>query len=213
MRKQFQATDGGLGIVQRLCVHFFFEEGVEGAPPLFFSMPPTARPPRQFWANAAALVGWAGVLGCALVTTGLPRALLLATLVLETLCVFEVAQIALGLAVGNVALGVAVHAVRLAVLCMMPVTPHAASSRLVLLAWSATEVARYPMFLFPGSRVARRLRYLAPLLTFPIGALAETHVAYGAIRATSGLAAAVVALNLIGGPAAYRALIRKAQRA
>ena len=60
--------------------------------------------------------------------------------------------------------------------------PNAAVSafvaKLILAAWSATEVARYPMVLFPSSAGLKTFRYLMPLVTFPLGAGTEAFAAY-----------------------------------
>ena len=42
------------------------------------------------------------------------------------------------------------------------------------------------MFLAPASRSARRLRYLAPILTFPLGAGAEAYAAYSSLGMFTG---------------------------
>ena len=71
----------------------------------------------------------------------------------------------------------------------------------------------------------RTLRYAVPVLTFPLGAGAEAYVAYAAesliapnARASAGakllrlLVVLVVPANVLGGLAAYPALINKAIR-
>ena len=163
-------------------------------------------------------VGWAGVLlGTLFVADG---SFAPAVFALEMVCVFEVVQIALGVAGGNLALGSVLHATRLSVLTVcMPVAHTKLASKLVLLAWSATEVARYSMFLFPTSRPARVLRYSVPVVTFPLGALAEAYIAYTAhwsLREADaswvyiGIASLVASLNLVGGPIAHRLFVEKA---
>ena len=54
-------------------------------------------------------------------------------------------------------------------------------SLLVLYSWSLTEVGRYPMYLFPQSPIARCVRLVLPLFTFPSGAAAKALCAYGAL--------------------------------
>merc|ERR1712060_362394 len=99
-----------------------------------------------------------------------------------------------------------------------PALPASLSAKVVVLAWSLTEVARYPMFLLPTSRAARILRYMAPLLTFPLGVAAEAYSAYlalphlasrsGLIRFCVGL---VVATNLgLGVPVGFPGIVAKA---
>ena len=80
------------------------------------------------------------------------------------LCVFETIQIAMGVAKGNLTLAVPLHYTRsLECLVIMPAVPTAIPTKLILLAWSVTEVCRYPMYLFPSSTAARVLRCLAPV--------------------------------------------------
>ena len=91
-------------------------------------------------------------------------------------------------------------------------------TRLVLLAWSLTEICRYPMFLLPQSGVARMARYLAPIVTFPLGAGAEAMCAYlaltplragGYASLLCGLVKMIVPVNLLGGLGAYGGLVKK----
>ena len=81
---------------------------------------------------------------------------------------------------GDLALGITVHYTRL--LMWFITLPNAAVSafvvKLILVAWSATEVARYPMVLFPSSAGLKTFRYLMPLVTFPLGAGTEAFAAY-----------------------------------
>ena len=81
---------------------------------------------------------------------------------------------------GDLALGITVHYTRL--LMWFVTLPHAEVSpfvvKLILVAWSATEVARYPMVLFPSSAGLKTFRYLVPLVTFPLGAGTEAFAAY-----------------------------------
>lgn len=48
----------------------------------------------------------------------------------------------------------------------------------VLLSWAVTEVGRYPMYLAPSNNTCRKIRLVLPLVTFPMGALAEFCGAY-----------------------------------
>jgi hypothetical protein len=99
-------------------------------------------------------------------------------------------------------------------------------SLLVLYSWSLTEVGRYPMYLFPQSPIARRVRLVLPLFTFPAGAAAEALGAYGALArllrrgapdggsashwAAATLLGLVVFVNAGLGPTlAYPALLKK----
>ena len=183
------------------------------------------RPAWQTALNAIALLGWCNVLASLLVTWptatlswGSP--LLNTTLILEGICAFEVVQIAMGMAKGNLPLGVVLHYTRLLIaLVVMPLVPATLAAKLVILAWAVTEVARYPMFLLPTSAVARTLRYVTPVATFPLGAGAEAMCAYLSLNllAASGassmlyyMVACVVPMNLLGGLAAYGGLVKKA---
>ena len=181
------------------------------------------RPKWQSALNILAFVGWCGVLSTLIyswpdtIEWGSP--LLTATILLESVCAFEVVQIALGMARGNLPLGVVLHYTRLMeCLLIMPSVPTALSVKLVLLAWSVTEVCRYPMFLLPQSGVARMARYLAPIVTFPLGAGAEAMCAYLALTPLraggyssllSGLVKMIVPVNLLGGLGAYGGLVKK----
>jgi hypothetical protein len=98
----------------------------------------------------------------------------------------------------------------------------------VLYAWSITEVCRYPMYLLPdkasssssssSAALARRVRLVAPLFTFPPGCAAEAYGAYRALLAITdrndgvklGLLVMVILVNgLLGPTMAYPALLKK----
>ena len=91
-----------------------------------------------------ALAGWGAALGMVLVqwphvSAGLSTPLMRLTLSVEAICVFEVCQIALGLARGNLVLGVVLHYTRVIIaLVVFPIVPTHLASRLVLLAWRGT---------------------------------------------------------------------------
>ena len=173
--------------------------------------------------NVTALAGWAtaGVMACREPLAAVPSdALRRLMFGLQGICAAEVLQILLKLMPGDAALGVALHSIRFTVLAY--VMPHQPTvSKLVVGAWVATELCRYPMFLFPRSSLARKLRYAAPVVTFPIGTGVE---AFGAYQATWGAHAqkgalpqallhAVMAINLLGGLAWYPSIVKKAMRA
>ena len=163
--------------------------------------------------NELALAGWTGVLLHATFGTTLSPDLIYGIVFLESICVVEVTRIALGTARGNLAMGVAVHATRLLMTTVLPTVAHSRAARLVVLAWAATEVCRYPMFLRPRSAKLRALRYLAPVLTFPVGAVAEALCAYTALSTRiplRPLVALVVPGNLVGGPLVYWAIVKRA---
>jgi hypothetical protein len=171
-------------------------------------------------------------------------------LFLEAICVIEVGRIAIGQLKGNLVLGIVLHMIRMS--CLLIVLPagllsenYSSSSsstdnnnnnntKLILYSWALTEVGRYPMYLFPSSNVARYVRLVLPIVTFPIGAFAEAVGAYWHLKqlllvggdnddddatATSpsllhwvkvGLLVMVVGINSILGPTmAYPALLKK----
>lgn len=153
-------------------------------------------------------------------------------LFLEGICFIEVGRIAIGQLKGNLVLGVILHLIRMS--CLLIVLPAALSSMedkkvlvstLVLYSWALTEVGRYPMYLFPSSGVARYIRLVLPIFTFPVGAFAEAVGAYwhlkqllvdDAITKSSlhwlqvGLLVMVVGINTLLGPTmAYPALLKK----
>ena len=113
--------------------------------------PQQQRPVWQTALNACALFGWLGVLSFLCwewesVSGAWGSTLLSTTLALEAVCVFELAQIVLGTARGNVLLGAIVRGVRaLSALVVLPAMPHALPTKIVLLAWSLTEVCRRPV--------------------------------------------------------------------
>lgn len=157
-------------------------------------------------------------------------------LLLELICLTEVARIALGQLRGNLILGTVLHAIRLT--CLLLVLP-GGLARLdsdpgfyggehemcmtVLYSWSLTEVGRYPMYLFPESGAARNVRLLLPLVTFPVGAAAEALGAYSVMTGLMDLGekdmvhwAKICALGMVlfvngvlGPTMAYPALLKK----
>ena len=139
--------------------------------------------------NIFALLGWA-VLLCAAFAyfrAPLPAHFYALAVVCELICASEVVQIMIGVLRGRLALGVILHYTRLlvllAVLSLPAVAPSLAAS-LVYVAWAATEVFRYPMFLSNATMV-RKLRYAVPVVTFPVGAVAEAWACYLCLLYTS----------------------------
>lgn len=102
-----------------------------------------------------------------------------ATVVLELVCALDVFRMLTGSLRGNWVLGVPLHYTRLFVLLgVLPKLPTGINTgEMVLLAWSVTEVCRYPMYLFP-SPFTTSLRDKIPVLTFPIGAGYEAFACY-----------------------------------
>ena len=174
----------------------------------------------QFGLNAVALLGWGGVLhtlaaNWATVSLANGTWLIRTTLCLECVCWFEVAQILTGAAKGNAVLGLCIHVARSIVLFVVfPTLPTATASKLALLAWAVTEVMRYPMFLAPHSSILRALRYLAPLVTFPLGAFAEAAACYAAVPLLTSpvkyMVGSVVPYNSLGFFAGYGVMVKKA---
>ena len=125
---------------------------------------------------------------------------------------------------GNVLLGIGLHYTRLFVcLAVFPRLPaDDATIYAVLLAWSLTEVARYPFYIAP-SPATSALRYACPVLTFPVGAGAEAYACYLLLPPLEAEAAAPAALrwaamaqigvNSLGGLWAYPPMVRKAAAA
>jgi len=150
--------------------------------------------------NSAALTGWTFILAILLSqpsewTTQFfepslsDRILLIDLLILlECICFIEVGRIAVGQIKGNFILGAVLHMIRMT--CLLLVLPRGLADErdtvciMVLYSWALTEVGRYPMYLVPSSSVARYVRLVLPIVTFPIGAIAE---AVGAFRALSKL--------------------------
>lgn len=154
--------------------------------------------------------------------------------ILESICIIEVCRIAFGQLKGNLLLGLVLHAIRFT--CLIYVLPNGVSllpcdvtTIFVLYAWSITEVTRYPMYLYPTSDIARRVRLVVPLVTFPVGCMAE---AYGSYRTLEkeykysreegvgtnlikiGMLGMVILINgLLGPTMAYPALLKKGVRA
>merc|ERR1711871_161767 len=134
--------------------------------------------------NWTAFLGWAvlAAITCSTWSDAVKPSERVLQLVLfcEFLCCTETVKIALGMLRGDFALSFTVHYTRL--LMFFVTLPHAEVSplvvKLILLAWSFTEVGRYPMVLFPESQALKTIRYSIPLVTFPMGAGTEAFAAY-----------------------------------
>lgn len=221
---------GGAPAVSRLIdslrdvgIRFEVEEALKTVAPKAPTVE-TKRPAWQTALNVLALSGWSVVLAYIVATwasldlsRGSP--LMLAIMALESVCAFEVVQIALGMAKGNLPLGIILHYTRLLIMYIMPLVAASLSAKLVVLAWATTEVCRYPMFLAPSSHPVRIMRYAAPVLTFPLGAGGEAMIAYIALTplAAAGtgstlywMVAMILPMNLLGGIFAYGSIVAKA---
>mmetsp|Transcript_5068 Transcript_5068/g.8617 ORF Transcript_5068/g.8617 Transcript_5068/m.8617 type:complete len:221 (+) Transcript_5068:96-758(+) len=141
---------------------------------------------------------------------------------LEGICVIEVIRIAVGDLPGNLVLGAVLHTIRL--ITITQVMPNQVLSShwtapAILLSWAVTEVSRYPMYIFPGSGACRSVRMVTPLVTFPVGCIAEGAGAYLVLTSTLGdvdalwlkaMLAAIIFVNGVLGPTmAYPALLKK----
>jgi len=137
---------------------------------------------------------------------------------LEAICVVEVVRILVGDLPGNFVLGAVLHAIRFtAVTQILPANPPDHwTVPAVLGSWAATEVGRYPMYMFPNVEFLRSARMVVPLFTFPVGCFSEAYGAYlvfadgdtpAWLRAVLGM---VLFVNGVLGPAlAYPALLKK----
>jgi hypothetical protein len=168
-------------------------------------------------ANSGCLLGWALVLGWTLrhqlrsfrpgASSSSPPPLWATplsqlVLLLELFCCIEVVRMLVGALRGNVVLGVALHYTRLLVcLAIFPLSPSAWTTTAVLLAWSVTEVGRYPFYIWP-SPATEQLRYALPVLTFPIGAGVEALACYLALPTLQGALYYMVGSSAVARPAA-----------
>jgi len=136
---------------------------------------------------------------------------------LEGICMVELMRIFLGKLKGNLVLGVVLHAIRLVTLLeTIPRLPNHWTGVAILGSWAATEVFRYPMYIYPEIQKLRSIRLVVPLATFPVGAFSEAWAAYLVFcnpESSLGLKAAlsvVLFVNGILGPTlAYPALLKK----
>uniref|UniRef100_A0A7S4EVZ9 very-long-chain (3R)-3-hydroxyacyl-CoA dehydratase n=1 Tax=Chrysotila carterae TaxID=13221 RepID=A0A7S4EVZ9_CHRCT len=173
--------------------------------------------------NLIAFVAWIVLLVQMLSLGKNPRdiTVFMLTLGCECICLLEVMQICAGLIKGNVAFALVLHYTRMLLLLGVLIKPHIAASEAghaIIYAWAITEVCRYPYYMSPNSSICRKLRYIVPLITFPIGAVAEAYCAYLAFplikhRLLKSMVGMVVPTNLIGGAFVYANIAGKAQSA
>ena len=169
--------------------------------------------------NPIALAGWSYV--AYLVATSPPphEAAIQPSLALELICFVEVLRMVLSDLPGNLVLGAVLHSIRLlALTVILPRTDPANAwlATAVLGAWAATEVSRYPMYVVKGMGVARLLRMVVPMVTFPIGCGAEAYSAYlvfgqpGTTPVLKGALGLMIAVNALLGPTlAYPVIMTK----
>ena len=170
--------------------------------------------------NWIALIGWSLVAATTVIicnTKSTPSApLLQLTLVCELISAIDVVRIAVGHLRGDLILGIDVHYTRLMMYCFT-MSHEAVPSivvKLILLAWSLTEVTRYPMVLFPKQAALKTIRYAVPLVTFPLGAGTEAYAAWLVLNVTphTPLKVAlfgIVLVNVIGGTFWYPSMVAK----
>ena len=134
----------------------------------------------------------------------------------ELICASEVIKIGLGMMRGDLILGFTVHYTRMLMIFVVMPDPSVSclNQKIIILAWAATEVARYPMVLFPDSKPLRTFRYAAPLVTFPQGAGSEAWAAYSLLQFTQNQAlyvalCLVVLVNVGGGIVWYPSMVKK----
>ena len=176
--------------------------------------------------NVVALVGWTAVAGATVATYLNPppssffnTVIWNSTFICECICCVDIVRIALGQLRGDLILGLDVHYTRLMMLLFTLRHPDvsALNVQLILLAWSLTEVARYPMVLLPNVPKLKTIRYAMPLVTFPLGAGTEAYAAYVVLQTTPNLAlklalGMIVLVNCIGCPVWYPSMARKVIR-
>lgn len=175
--------------------------------------------------NLIAFVAWLGT-SCLFVIdlvrlNGLSSITLFAVSLSEWFCVLEVIQIGLGLIRGRLVIGVGLHSIRVFIITVIfPLVPASLASQLVMIAWTTTEICRYPMLLMrkpsPSllASTLRKIRFVAPVLTFPLGAGSEAWAIFLALPQLTGalyfIAVALIPNNLLGGALVYRSILKKA---
>jgi len=137
----------------------------------------------------------------------------------ELICASEVVRIGLGMMRGDILLGFTVHYTRLLMIFVVMPDPSVTclNQKVIILAWAATEVARYPMVIFRDIKPLRTLRYAVPLITFPQGAGSEAWAAFSLLQVTNnqmlfGALCLVVLINVGGGLVWYPSMVRKVHK-
>ena len=171
-------------------------------------LPPPAKA-FDFWTllNVVAWIGWSCVLASAAYDAKL-------VLILELMCCAELLRMVVGVLKGNVRVGLILHATRLIVYHQVLPTHYTTQ---ILQVWSVTELARYPYYVFK-SPLTFALRSFVPLITFPLGVVAETLGLVARLRdddastAVKCLCALPLVTTLLA-PIGYWSLLKKAVRA
>ena len=170
--------------------------------------------------NFVALLGWVLVVLLTALSWNEPgppsEGLMKLTLFCECISASEAGRIALGVLRGDLALAITVHYTRLLMWFVTLADPSVTSTtvKLVLTAWSVTEVGRYPMVLFPQSAALKTLRYAVPVVTFPLGAGMEAWASYNVLMVTTNnllrvALACVIVVNVGGGAVWYPSMVAK----
>lgn len=136
----------------------------------------------------------------------------------EAFCLVEVFQILIGAIGGRLVFGLILHATRCFIIGVaIPVGYEMVPAKLVLVAYTFTEICRYPMLLTnKGSLHAflRKVRYIVPVVTFPLGASSEAWLLYSVMSQLSPIlcfVAWLLILNIVfGGLSVYPSLVKKA---
>ena len=92
---------------------------------------------------------------------------------LEAICCVEVLRMVVGDLRGSWVTGLLLHYTRVVVIATVLPTASEVLARTILVAWAATELCRYPCYVFKGSPFLLRVRSAAPVVTFPLGAGSE----------------------------------------
>ncbi|KAH8067558.1 hypothetical protein JL721_7400 [Aureococcus anophagefferens] len=136
---------------------------------------------------------------------------------LEAICCVEVLRMVVGDLRGSWVTGLLLHYTRVVVIATVLPTASEVLARTILVAWAATELCRYPCYVFKGSPFLLRVRSAAPVVTFPLGAGSELVACYfryqasdGALRSALGFQ---VLLNVFGSLYTYPNMVARARKA
>ena len=136
---------------------------------------------------------------------------------LEAICCVEVLRMVVGDLRGSWVTGLLLHYTRVVVIATVLPTASEVLARTILVAWAATELCRYPCYVFKGSPFLLRVRSAAPVVTFPLGAGSELvaccfryQTSDGALRSALGFQ---VLLNVFGSLYTYPNMVARARKA
>ena len=139
-------------------------------------------------------------------------------LALEVVCCVEVGRMIVGDLRGSAATGVVLHSIRMVVILLVFPTASEVMVRTILLAWSVTELCRYPCYVFKESTLLKRVREAVPVVTFPLGAGTEALASCLARSAaetmgTRALLGVQICANVLGSTYAYPRMVARGKRA